>query len=1008
MRYAWRTGEKFGFIKTVWVMNLCSLSSNLEIEVLDGLQNILPANITVSTQNDLSCLLDAYKRSEIDLKTGLGVFTLNSTLTDLAEPSESLLATTVFQVGLNQVDYLLSSSQLERFRSGLSINPEYEVRGRRGAYFIHTELLLNQGDEKSWHIVADTHQDWADIVNLLELLNRNSHGLFHEIEMDIEANTAVMHRIVGSADGFQMSADKLRAFHHYANVMFNVMRGGIFADQYWIDTEDFKDFVFTHLRQVLETHADFFASLPKKIRVSELHTLVDQQESPDLIRLGYTYLPLTFSRRHGDPSRPWNKFAINIRKDDGSVRLNYEGNWRDIFQNWEALAYSYPEFVEGMILTFLSATTMDGYNPYRITRSGLDWEVPEPGNPWANIGYWSDHQIIYLQKLMEISAKVHPGRLPSFLKRSIISHANIPYHIKPYSELIKDPYKTIDFDHSLEKKIHKIVDQLGTDGKLVLSPDGEVLYSSLAEKLLILMLAKVVNFVPEGGIWMNTQRPEWNDANNALVGKGLSVVTLCYLRRYIVFCHELFSQETEVKLEIHHEIADLFMEIKKVLEDFQPNLSDTFTDKQRRMMMDALGLAGSNYRWNIYSNGLSGEMSSLLRDDLLEFLKLTQRYIEHSLRLNRREDNLYHTYNILHLGEETATVSHLQEMLEGQVAILSSGLLSSQESLDVINSLKKSKLYCNDRNTYLLYPDKKLPGFLSKNSLKEEQVKNLHLPALLADANDKSLFVRDIHGIYHFSGQLHNIRDVNKALEILAKQPQYAQLVAEERIKISALFEDIFQHTQFTGRSGTFFGYEGLGSIYWHMVSKLLLVAQETALQHRHECSAPELVQNYFEISNGLGFHKSPSDFGAFPTDPYSHSPRGQGARQPGMTGVVKEEVIARQAEVGLVIEKGCLTFDSLLIDPKELLTTPDLFQYQDVKGKPQQIKLVPGCMAYTVCEVPVVIQLAHTPNIEVHKTDGEIIKIDGDSLDAENSQHIFHRDGTIHHLVVFVNEPAP
>ena len=26
---------------------------------------------------------------------------------------------------------------------------------------------LNPGQESSWHIVADTHQDWADIVDLL-------------------------------------------------------------------------------------------------------------------------------------------------------------------------------------------------------------------------------------------------------------------------------------------------------------------------------------------------------------------------------------------------------------------------------------------------------------------------------------------------------------------------------------------------------------------------------------------------------------------------------------------------------------------------------------------------------------------------------------------------------------------------------------------------------------------------------------------------------------------------
>ena len=34
---------------------------------------------------------------------------------------------------------------------------------------------------------------------------------------------------------------------------------------------------------------------------------------------------------------------------------------------------------------------------------------------------------------------------------------------------------------------------------------------------------------------MNTQRPEWNDGNNALVGNGLSMVTLYYLRRFLHF-----------------------------------------------------------------------------------------------------------------------------------------------------------------------------------------------------------------------------------------------------------------------------------------------------------------------------------------------------------------------------------------------------------------------------------------------------------------------------------------
>ena len=55
-----------------------------------------------------------------------------------------------------------------------------------------------------------------------------------------------------------------------------------------------------------------------------------------------------------------------------------------------------------MICRFVSASTADGYNPYRITRDGIDWEVIDPADPWAHIGYWGDHQLIYLLKLLEI------------------------------------------------------------------------------------------------------------------------------------------------------------------------------------------------------------------------------------------------------------------------------------------------------------------------------------------------------------------------------------------------------------------------------------------------------------------------------------------------------------------------------------------------------------------------------------------------------------------------------
>ena len=169
-RYAWRTSDQFGFVKTTWLKNI--EDSLCEIDVVDGIQNILPANVTSQTQNIFSPLLDAYKRAELDPETGLAIFALNSTLTDLAEPSESLLATTVMQLGLDQADYLLSSQQLDAFRSGLGITTEIEARGRRNAYFVRTSFELKSEAERSWHIVADVSQDSVAVVRLSNNIKR--------------------------------------------------------------------------------------------------------------------------------------------------------------------------------------------------------------------------------------------------------------------------------------------------------------------------------------------------------------------------------------------------------------------------------------------------------------------------------------------------------------------------------------------------------------------------------------------------------------------------------------------------------------------------------------------------------------------------------------------------------------------------------------------------------------------------------------------------------------------
>jgi hypothetical protein len=340
-------------------------------------------------------------------------------------------------------------------------------------------------------------------------------------------------------------------------------------------------------------------------------------------------------------------------------------------------------------------------------------------------------------------------------------------------------------------------------------------------------------------------------------------------------------------------------------------------------------------------------------------------------------------------------------MLEGQVAILSSGMLSGEESLLLLESLRNSQLYRADQHSYILYPDRNLPGFLEKNCMTPNQVSGLQLILELVKAQDKSLIFMDEDGNYHFSGHIHNLKDVVRTLEALPSQ--YAKLVKQDAEKIKLLFEDIFHHSEFTGRSGTFFAYEGLGSIYWHMVSKLLLAVQETIIRTRTASSTPALIEKYADIRKGLSFNKPPDVYGAFPTDPYSHTPKGQGAKQPGMTGMVKEEILTRQLELGLSVEEGCLKFDFLLLNRDEFLSEPSEFAYQNVDGQPDRIELPAGSMAYTICQVPVILQTSDEPCVHVHLVDGSIGQIKGHILDFTNSRHVFQRNGIVHHLLVSV-----
>lgn len=1004
-RYQWNSSNSYGFVKKSELINLSELT--YKVTILDGLQNILPYGIGSDLQKSVSNLGDAYKRSELIEESGLGIFSLSAMIVDKAEPSEALKANIAWSIGnFEKPSYLLSSSQLNNFRMGKSVETEVDKKGERGAYLVVSELFLPPNAKEKWKIVADVNLSLSNIIELSHAIV-NDPELDNKIERDIEKGTHQLTNLVANADGLQMTADRYSDLRHYSNVLFNILRGGIFDDNYLIDSEDFITYLKNANTEVVAQNQLLLDGLTAKINRDQLLNIVKNTNDKNLIRLTTEYLPLKFSRRHGDPSRPWNYFNINmIDEVSGKKILDYEGNWRDLFQNWEPLAHSYPKYIDGMIFKFLNASTFDGYNPYRLSKNGFDWEVIEPDNPWSYIGYWGDHQVIYLLKFFEIAENYFPGLMVNYLHEDLFVYSSVPYIIKPFEKIIENPYDTIEFDHEWDKRVRDNRERKGADGALLYSGDNQIYRVNLLEKILAMVLAKFSNFIPEGGIWMNTQRPEWNDANNALVGNGISMVTLYYLRRFMNHLKILLENSSVERFKISNELNEFYHNVRNVMKVNYSLLDSTISDEDRRRFLNSIGKAASDYRTQIYKNGFWGKKSSISMAGVRDFVQICLDYIDHSIKANKRPDKLYHAYNIMTFSNEGVSISHLNEMLEGQVAVLSSGYLSCKESLDILNSLQNSFLYRKDQNSYILYPNKDLPGFLKKNTIPKALLMSSELLKSMSMQNDNALVEQDINGEYHFNGSFRNTKDLVKAIGNLPEL--YSEIAEKEKVKIIHIYEEVFHHKAFTGRSGTFFAYEGLGSIYWHMVSKLLLAAQEIYFKSLHEKDSSlsrKLQNHYFEIKDGLGMHKSPDLYGAFPTDPYSHTPMHKGAQQPGMTGQVKEDILVHLKEFGIHIHKGKINIVPNLLKSALFDNAQKTFEYFDLNGHLVSFNSEEKTIVFSYCQIPVQYKISDLTSIEIKFNDNSEFVTHDLFINDRISAEIFNRTNHVKLITISIPE---
>jgi hypothetical protein len=105
--------------------------------------------------------------------------------------------------------------------------------------------------------------------------------------------------------------------------------------------------------------------------------------------------------------------------------------------------------------------------------------------------------------------------------------------------------------------------------------------------------------------------------------------------------------------------------------------------------------------------------------------------------------------------------------------------------------------------------------------------------------------------------------------------------------------------------------------------------------------------------------------------------------------------------ELGVFVAEGRISFRPLLLRKAEFLSEAADFHYFDLSGRRRRLRLPPGSLAFTYCQVPVVYRLGQKSRLVVRLATGEETRAERLTLDTETSRSIFSRDGRIERMTL-------
>ena len=596
-------------VRTVKIDNLNTDKKDLEI--IDGLAEILPAGVRTDEFKSLSNLLQSWMDVEC-LEERFGFYKLRGSTGDSAVVSEVREGN--FYIGFDN--------------------------GGRLDLIADRDLIFAYDTSKSIPI-SFVNSSVKEILKK-EQVNKN------------KVPAAFIAKTITLKDSYELYA---LAGHTHSLERLRMIINDLTNIDYIKDKEvEAKDIINDLLKDV-ETETAY----------KEFDAYIKQNYLDNLLRGGYpikigSQIYHVYARKHGDLERDYNFFSLAPE-----YYSTGPGNFRDVCQNRRLDSLIHKEVKFFNVYQFGNLIQLDGYNPLSV--NGISYRIREkqrnnlihlhfgknkerldelfsrkftPGdlvnfverneievltneekylseiidNSDMRIesnfgeGYWIDH-FTYIMDLVESYIAVYPDKFNDYyLNKNIFMYYQSPIRI-----LNQDEKSVLRSDGLVRQ--YKSLDHLKNEGDFS-KINGEYYKSNLFTKLLVLSLNKFSLLDPEGyGVEMEAGKPGWNDAMNGLAGLfGSGISEAIELKRIFDF---LLSHKVNGKVNLPIEIAEFFQGLKNSF------------DYQSRVVLR------EKYRSSIFS-GLKGDFTEFEMDEIFSVIQKMSKFI------GERLEKLYDEY----------------------------------------------------------------------------------------------------------------------------------------------------------------------------------------------------------------------------------------------------------------------------------------------------------------------------------------------------------------------------